>query len=233
MNKEIHQSDDSYRPQREGGAMKDDQRDELISRVVDGCAGADDWNQFRQIAAEDQQIWSDLAVAQSQYEGLCETMHSAAATADSVELPGGMIRHAQHQQRFEFVSRWGGWAAAAAILLVWVTSMGNSQTNPDAQRQNAGMVPIGSNTMLQSATPEQAMDQYIAAGYQAGRVVGEIPNPILVETRPMDDGTFEVLYIRQILERKILDEVYRETNDEFGNSIPVPIQDAPKQVRSF
>ncbi|MBL4591913.1 MAG: hypothetical protein JKY96_08140 [Phycisphaerales bacterium] len=234
MNDHTQQPDDAYRP--EGQSPEEipmHRRDELISRVVDGCANGADWDRFRAIAADDQEIWSELAIAQRQYEGLCETMNSVSAVADSVELPGGMIQHTQHQHRFEMVSRWGGWAAAAAILLVWATSVGTGGLGMNAANQQAGMIPIGGNTMLQAATPDEAMNQYLSAGHQAGRVVGEIPNPIVVETRAMPDGTFEVLYIRQILERKILDEVFRETNDEFGNAITVPITKLPNQIKTY
>jgi len=208
-------------------------RDALISRVVDGCASAEDWNTFRAMAADDQSIWSELAVAQRQYEALGEMMHHASAVADSVELPGGAVRHDHHQNRLDFVSRWGGWAAAAAILIVWIAGMNTPGAGlTDSGGMTAGLLPMGTKA-LNSATPEEAMDQYMTAGFQAGRVVGEVPNPIVIETRPMPDGTYEVLYLRQILERKVLSEVYRETNDEFGNSIAVPVETDPKRIKSY
>lgn len=223
--------EDAYRPgPDEPVEMPADERDRLISRVVDGCATADDWNSFRAIAATDPEIWSQLAVTQEQYESLGEVVHYNSMIADSVELPGGVVRHDQHQHRFDLISRWGGWAAAAAILLVWTTGMQSPGNGMNAKGQTAGILSVKA---LTAATPEEAMDQYMTAGYQAGQVVGEVPNQIVVETRPMPDGTYEVLYIRQILERKILSEVYRETNDEFGNSITVPIETDPKRIKTF
>ena len=208
-------------------------RDALISRVVDGCASASDWNSFRAMAADDQSIWSELAVAQRQYESLSEILHNTSAIADSVELPGGAVRHAHHQNRLDFVSRWGGWAAAAAILLVWVAGMNTQRGGSmDSAGMTAGLLPTGAKA-LNSATPDEAMDQYMTAGIQAGRVVGDVPNQIVIDTRPMPDGSFEVLYLRQILERKVLSEVYRETNDEFGNPIAVPLETDPKRIKSF
>jgi hypothetical protein len=222
------QPDDAYRPQPHADdpiEMPAHERDAMISRIVDGCAGGEDWDTFRALATEDPEIWSDLAVAQHQFETLSEIVHGSSAIADSVELPGGAIRHDHHQHRFDLVSRWGGWAAAAAILLVWVTGMNTQKSQMNLPSQTAGL--------LTTATPDQAMEQYVTAGQQAGSVVGEMPNPVVVETRPMPDGTFEVLYLRQILERKILSEIYRDVSDEHGNTIAVPVKNDPSQIRSF
>jgi hypothetical protein len=227
-------ADDQFRPRADAPIeMPAHDRDALISRVVDGCASAEDWDSFRAMAADDQSIWSELAVAQRQYESLSEIVHHASSVADAVDLPGGAVRQQHHQNRLDFVSRWGGWAAAAAILLVWVAGMrapGDGSMRSGAM--TAGMLPSG-NKALTAATPDEAMDQYMTAGFQAGRVVGEVPNPVVIETRPMPDGTFEVLYLRQILERKVLSEVYRETNDEFGNAIAVPLETDPKRIKSY
>jgi len=230
---DTHTPDDAYRPQPDAPIeMPAHERDAMISRVVDGCASAGDWDRFRAMAADDPEIWSELAVAQRQYEALGEVMQHASQIADSVELPGGAVRHDHHQNRLDFVSRWGGWAAAAAILLVWVAGMRAPLGSPDPGSMKAGLLPSGAKA-LNAATPEEAMDQYMTAGFQAGQVVGEMPNPVVIETRPMADGSFEVLYLRQILERRVLSEVYRETNDEFGNAIAVPVETDPTRIKSY
>lgn len=93
--------------------------------------------------------------------------------------------------------------------------------------QVAGMIP------LRQADTDQAFDQYMQAGQSSGQVVGEMPNQIVVETKPLLDGTIEVIYIRQVVERKVLEKAYREAVDEFGAPVVVPVDlDSLKRKRS-
>jgi len=77
------------------------------------------------------------------------------------------------------------------------------------------------------------LDSHVGDKVVAGQVVGEMPEHIVIETRPMPDGTIEVLYLRQIIERRVIDHAYREMRDETGNVFPVPVKLAPRSKVSF
>ncbi len=197
-------------------------RDLLISRVIDGSADPEDWSSFRALAAQDPAIWSELSSAQRDHEALRESIHALEAIAQRVDLPGGSGSPHVIERRFDLVARWGGWAAAAVILIGWFTGLGpvGGAHQPTGNGPMTGsMVPS-----LKGATPEQAFDQYIESGREDGRVVAELPDQLVVETRPLEDGTIEVIYLRQIIERKVLDKAYREVTDEFGNRYTIPVR---------
>jgi len=223
-----------------------DERDVLISRVIDGNASPEDWSTFRSLAAHEPEIWSELAQTQSVHESLTDQVGYAIAIADGVELPGGFIDDQPMRARLDRVSRWGGWAAAAAILLVWFfgNPMNQSQGTDTQNENGSGSVTdpliaglpgqgFGSKPYLDQAQPDQAFDQYISSGMSNGQVIGEMPEHVVIETRPMPDGTIEVLYLRQIIERQIIDHAYREVLDEQGNMVPVPIEISPTKSQSF
>lgn len=196
-----------------------DGRDILISRVIDAEASAEDWRAFRALAAEDPEIWRDLADAQQRHERLCEGFRAATACADRVALPLGESDASPLQRRLDATARWGGWAAAAALALVWATAvpLGGNGT----ELQGAALIPAGPS--LSEATPDEALARYLAAGQNAGVVVGEVPDRLVVETNPRDDGSVEVLYVRQIIERRVTDQIYREIRDDTGRLVPVPV----------
>ena len=214
-------------------ALPGDERDVLISRVVDGVASTDDWKIFRAAAAHDPSIWSDLAETQRVHESLESIVHHETSIADLIDLPGGVMDDQPLRTRLDIVSKWGGWAAAAAILIVWFFGrpMNASTVSNDLHPDTAG-IP-GAGMLLDQAQPNQAFDQYLSAGQQAGQVVGEMPEHIVIETRPMPDGTIEVLYLRQIIERQVINHAYREMRDETGNSVPVPVRISPILKSTF
>ncbi len=210
-------------------SLPSDERDVLISRIVDGVATNEDWINFRILAAKDSSIWSELADTQRLHDMISQCMQSDLANADRVELPGGLIDDRPMRARLEVVSRWSGWAAAA-IMLVWFFGQSDVPTI-DHDLATAGI--LGSSILLDQAKPDQAFDQYLSSGQILGQVVGEMPDRVVIETRPMSDGTIEVLYLRQIIERQVIEHVYRETHDEMGNVIPVPVKLSPSIEKSF
>lgn len=215
--------------------LPDHARDLLISRVIDGRTSANDWDRFRALALHDPEIWIELADTQRQHEALrCELSH-AVGIADRVDLPGGPIDDSYTRQRLGVVGRWGGWALAAALLLAW--SLGNpvlpassDSTLPQtAGIPGAGLTGIG----LEEAEPEQAFEQYLLAGQRSGRVVAEMPEQMVIETTPRSDGSIEVLYLRQVIERRVLDRAYRRVRDDAGNTIAVPVRYEPGGKHAF
>jgi|TARA_R110000782_G_scaffold19101_9_gene52049 hypothetical protein len=198
-----------------------DGRDVLISRVIDAEATAEDWRAFRALASEDPGVWRDLADEQQRHERLCEGFRAAVCVADGVSLPLSGSDATPLQRRLDATARWGGWAAAAALVLVWATAL------PRAGAENPGLLrssllPRGPS--LSEATPDEALARYLAAGQNAGVVVGEVPDRVVVETNARDDGSVEVLYVRQIIERRVTDQIYREIRDDTGRLVPVPVK---------
>jgi hypothetical protein len=210
-----------------------DGRDVLISRIIDAEAGAEDWRAFRRLAEADPGVWRDLDAAQQQHELLCEGVHRASARADAVDLPVGVDDRGL-QRRLQSVGRWGGWAAAAAVLLAWSTGQMGGPGAPlgGGSVNQAGL--LGAGTALHDATPDEALERYLDAGRHAGLVVGEVPDRLVIETTPRSDGSVEVVYLRQIIERRVTDRVYREAVDDTGRAVPVPIPAVEIQrVRAF
>ena len=117
-------------------------------------------------------------------------------------------------------SKWGGWAIAAALLIAWSLGMPRASSTLDQGPQVAGIPGIG----LKDAQPEQAFEQYIESGQKSGKVISEMPEQLVVETKPLPDGTIEVIYVRQIIERRVIDQAYRMMQDETGNAFPVPVR---------
>ncbi|MBO6512343.1 MAG: hypothetical protein JJ974_00070 [Phycisphaerales bacterium] len=207
-------------------------RDLLISRVIDGSATPEDWSSFRILAANDAEVWTDLSDAQREHEALSEVMHMASSIADGVELPGGSGSPLVFESRVTTTARWGGWAIAAVLLLGWFTGTISMNTSNGLNRGTGGPATAGMIPLRQADT-DQAFDQYLQAGQNSGKVVGEMPNQIVVETKPLENGTIEVIYLRQIVERRVLEKAYRETVDEFGKPAVVPVDlDSIKHKRS-
>lgn len=208
----------------------DFERDVLIGRIVDGEATPDDWRHLAALAAQDQSVWADVAETQRTHDRLTRAVDLATAPADYVELPAfRVVDDHPVQHRLNLVSRWGGWAAAAALVLVWALGP-RPLINPGSPNaggpQTAGLLP--------SLTPEQAFDRYVDAGKQSGQVVKELPDRVVYSTRPLDDGSIEVLYLRQVLERRVVDEVYRRAADEFGRTVEIPTRfEQPQGARAF
>ncbi|MFG0306140.1 MAG: hypothetical protein ACF8Q5_07985 [Phycisphaerales bacterium JB040] len=195
-----------------------DEHDRLLTRIVDGEATGADWDTFRAVASHDQSVWGELSETQRAGAVLAEGVRARSAIADSVDLPEDFLMDPERsQRRFDAVSRWGGWAAAAAVLLVWFTGgvpSGLSGGGPGSQQ--AGLIP------LSSATPDQALDRYMNAGREQGRVISELPNPVLVSAEPLDDGTVRVTFLRQILERTVVNQVYTTSQNELGEPVTTP-----------
>ena len=73
----------------------------------------------------------------------------------------------------------------------------------------------------------------MSAGRKAGRVIAEMPEQVVVETRPMPDGSIEVMYLRQVIERRVIDQAYRQVRDDAGNTIAVPVRFEPRTNNAY
>lgn len=194
-------------------------RDILISRVIDGEASPEDWSALKALAERDPSVWRELAGLQQDHAELVGAMEEAISIADGVDAPvhafGGIA------DRRSSLRMWGGWAAAAAVALAWIARAPSNQTNiqPIGSGQ-ASLTPFG---LSQNSGPDDLFNAYVRTGQKEGVVLGEVGEPVLVDTRPHEDGGYEVRYVRQIMERRIVPEVY-------GVSVGYNEQGQPKPV---
>ena len=193
----------------------------LISRIVDGEATPADWSEFRAQAEREPSLWRDLAESQRSQEELALEVSAAVSVSGRVDVPvhSEMVRRLS--DRFRLVGMWGGWAAAACVGLMWA----NGQTAPRGTGNEAHL--------LGGLTPAGALQAYLDKGQSSGKVIGEMPEKVLVRASPMTDsgGTsiegYEVVYIRPSLERTVVKDLYRFGADETGEARPVRVEIRP------
>ena len=179
----------------------------LISRVIDGDATEQEWQDLETLAMREPRIWRDLAEAQRDHAALMRGVSAALALADATPLPSmrDAFNHAGHatlfQQRLQRWGAWAGWAVAALVVLAF-TPLGRQITSSNRPgTQQAGLVP---------STPDEALDAYMTLGTKEGRVIEQVPARIMVQSRPSPTGAgFEVIYLRQIDEKTTVPDLYQ------------------------
>lgn len=211
-------------------------RDLLVSRLVDGRAGEGEWSQLRVIAESDPTIWVDVRDAQRAHEQLCCAVAARLASTDRVglsfgaDLAGdgvvGRIGGDASGENPAHVNLWRtkragvlGWGVAACLAL-GMTGQFFANRNHVTPGNTAGIGPAPAFT-----SPDQALDAYMELGKQSGRVVGEMPQRHVIQSRPVtaeDGGGMEVLYLRQLIERTVVKDMYRLGTDELGRTVLVP-----------
>lgn len=205
-------------------------RDLLISRVIDGRAAGGDWHSLRELAAGDPGVWRDLEETQQMHETLCADVAQACAVAERV----GVDSH-RHQmdlsRRLSIAGAWGGWLAAAAVGLAWTVGV---PAGSDGSSAIGSVVPTPGPEYVRIESPEDALRTYLDRGRDDGSVLGLVSDPRVLETRTLPDGSgVEVLYVREIVERRLIEQVYRLSHDEAGNVRPVQVRLTPESDRPF
>lgn len=186
-----------------------DQLELLISKAVDGRATRLDWAVLEIAAHEKPVVWRDLALTMRDNTLLEDAVNRAADRAEQVALPTGAQAAAPRSSR----RMWAGWAAAAVLAVMFVAQWRNLANKPapmagPSQPQVAG---------LGSFTADEAREAYLQRGKQDGSVLGEMPAKVIVQGSPIKDGQgYEVVFIRQIVEKARVDDLVRFTNDEAG-----------------
>lgn len=202
-----------------------EQLDLLISRIADGEAGRADWDAFGALAERSPGAWRALAQAQRDHASLSLAVGVALHAADRVDLPsraGAVEFHRRVPERispFARMGSWSGWAAAAVIGLAWLS--GRSGVGMNTPPGNAaGLLPV-SYTIN---NPEDAVKAYLDVGQKQNLVVGELPQRVVVESRPVQKGGgIEVLYVRQFVERAVVNDLVKFGADELNRPVPVRV----------
>lgn len=192
-----------------------DREDVLISRIVDGGAEDADWRELRALAKDDPDVLRRLSEAQRRETALREAVGAELDRALEVELP-----EAHSVTVYRFRSRlqvWTGWAAAAAVALAWVTADGLLSRTPEGQN----VAGVGSGAWAAPANSEEALERYQLMGLAEGRVLGELPL-VMIQAERREDGGTDVTYLRQILERRTVTDIYEPGVDEQGRPALLP-----------
>jgi hypothetical protein len=192
--------------------------DVLISQIIDGEGDGSSWAEFTKLAGSDADAWRELALAQRDHAALSGMVNRAIACAADVELPEPGV-HGGTAPDFSYrLSRWGGWAVAAAVALSWLgvqfSALQASRTAGNAAGVGGAVVPVGE---FQVDSAQDAISAYKELGQRSGRVLGELPDRVIIESRPLAGGRgFEVVYLRQFMERVQVPELYQMTRDDSG-----------------
>ena len=184
----------------------DDGREEILfHRVLEGTASPEEWIQLEVRAQADPSLWERLGHTFRVESRLAGELSQALRVADGVELP----RPAGIGWRSPGV----GWAAALLVGALWV---GTALVGRDLSTEPS--------TLLVEASPlDTVLDEYVTRGIEQGRVIASLPR-ITLDARPTEDGRLlEVLFLRRLLEREVVDHAYELEQDEHGVSVAVPV----------
>jgi len=218
--------------------------DILITRLADGDAPDQDWEEFQRRAAQDHTPWKLLAEEQYIATQLRVGFERVAIRTDLVELPVSEStqvaalttqgtrdgRSEDHrpltllEQFAHFGRTYGGWAAAAMLALVWTISVTlPTNTNTKIAQQPAGTTAIPGQSIPNavsvndSMTPDQYYDKYLQAPF----VVKEL-QPLLLQTGTDQKGQPVVTYMRRIIEKRSVNGIYRRASDGYNDSVLIP-----------
>ncbi|MBY0313003.1 MAG: hypothetical protein K2W85_13105 [Phycisphaerales bacterium] len=211
------------------------QIDLLTSRIADGESTREDWAAFSELAGRNPQAWEQLAMLQRDKQSLSLAVGIALHSAENVDLPTRDAAASYFGRSSQPTTiGWrkfgamGGWAAAAMVALAWIGShnglMPIRTSGPGTS--TAGLIPAGYERVT---SPDDAYRLYLDKGAKSGRIVGEVPKLWLVDSRPEETGNgYEVVYVRQIVERARVNDLVGFAQDENGRAMPVRMS-APRR----
>ena len=167
--------------------------DLLLSRAVAGDRAA--LAEVRARGASDAAILDELALWQADELRLARVARELHSTADRIEAP----------RPSSFAHRWAGlgWAVAAMVAIAWALQAFVPRSTTEPRASVAGVAPA-------FASSDEAFDAYLAKAREDGVVVGDVEPPTLLRSRELGDGRgFEVVIVRQVIERRVSPEIYR------------------------
>lgn len=192
--------------------------DILIARILDGESCHDDLRDLFALAAADASLWDRFEAARRDRDAFALAVDEALSVADRVAAP---VHSPAASAPLRFAG-WTGWAAAAAIVLAW--SWFGRLPLP-----NSG--PVGPAVQPASLSADAALAAYIERSTAENRFIRELPQ-LLIEARPTADGQgTEVTYMRQFLERAVVNDLFELSTDESGRPGAVRVSN-PVNTRS-
>ncbi len=195
--------------------------DILISRAIDGNATSGDWDELTALADANPAVWRNLDMNLREHQAFARAVNADVIVADAIEMP--TLRRAattelrdagRHPTILARIGGWSGWAVAAVFTIIWVAGVLNLAQNSAPQPN--GSSP-GHNAMMVGASAAELLQAYLDKGRQEDFVIAEVPQRVLIETRPNGTGRgYELIYLRQILERTVVPDLYQFHRDEAG-----------------
>lgn len=177
----------------------------LVARIVDNRADAHDWDTFRALAESHERgpawAWQRLAECQRDSAMLSIAVGAAAEAASRVRLAGasaggagsrvrrlGSGDEAEGGRAWARAQRWGGWAVAATLALAWIGA-----SRGLGLRSGPGLTPGEHEASIAPAhwkidSPEDAVKAYLDLGAKSGRVLGELPERVVVQAAPANSA---------------------------------------------
>lgn len=228
-------------------------RDVVMTRLLDGRAQAAEWRELRALTKRDEEAWDDLIAQSEQGDALARMVGQAVGRAAGVPAERAVVGSIQ-AARGDVGERAGesgnersghrsgdrlGWLVAAVLAVGFVAVVVKPGGQPIMSGGGGNTVKeagLGSGLAsgLFSGSADDALKHYVQVGKQQGRVVGELPQRVVLETRELPNGGGrEVLYVRQIVERAVVQEMYRLGSDELGLPVMVPSGGAITPDRSL
>lgn len=220
-------------------------RTELIERILDGSATPAEWDAMYALADADPAIWQEIVELQRDQAALARLSGAAGDRAAMVPTPerstaelarhnaaAPMVdAHAGEASTLRRMPAWAGWAVAAVLFVVLATIMQTAQPiTPGAGGSGINTAGINPAGIVPVSSAQEALDAYIDLGRQEERVIEELPRRVLIETRPLPAGEgFEVIYIRQLVERAKVPELFKVDAPQGDGAQPNLVRFAPTQ----
>lgn len=214
----------------------------LISRIADGEASKDDWAAFSTLAERQPagEAWKELAAAQRDHAALSLAVGVALHGAERVDLPSRELAAAYlgqgapattHVRTWSRFGSFAGWGVAACLAVVMFNG-GRFGQVPIMSGDMTGAGGMGGSGIGQNAAgilpasytinnADDAVKAYLDVGKKQNAVIGELPQRLLVQSRPAENGQVEVIYVRQFVERAEVKDLMRFSQDESGRAVPV------------
>lgn len=210
----MHGGDFGGRPQDQRGG---EDVDILLSRAVSGDREA--LAAVRARAVGEPALLEELAMWQADELRLARAARELESVADRAELPPAQ-RERGDSWRLSI-----GWAVAALIALAWISQSVLPLAARSARENVAGFAGF--------ATADDAFDAYVDKARRDGVIYGDVAPPAIIGSRELGgDQGFEILVVRQIVERRRVSEMYRlMPMNEAGELAPVVIRPRTEEIR--
>ncbi|MFN9992772.1 MAG: hypothetical protein ACK54H_05445 [Phycisphaerales bacterium] len=204
--------------------MSSEELDLIITRVVDRRATAADWSTLESFAAKDPSVWKDLGATMRIDHELRRQVDHEVRKGDNINITvERIVRHGSQKPRSGSHARrigsWGGWIAAAVLIAFSLRG-----ANVESRKTDTSLAGFSGST-------REILSNYLQSGKRDGSVVGEMPEKVLLNTTPAEDGGTYVIFIRQIVEKVKVEDLYRISTDETGRPTPVRIPESTSTYR--
>jgi len=204
--------------------------DVVLSRLLDGRGRAADWRHLREATAADAVVWDRIIGSAGDQDLLGDVVGMAGDRAgemnllpapgcvDAPPVPLAFAAPRPDGRRTDRAVRSArlGWLVAACMALGLVSLSLKPRTGAEAPGMVAGL-------NLDNWSANDLMNKYKDRASKDGTLVAEMPQRVVLETRPTADGKgHEVLYMRQFIERAVVDDLYKLGVDDAGRPVMVP-----------